>query len=134
MNLILNLMISWDFFLFISCFVEKKDMVNVKNLLDKPLWQMTGEEYVALHAYACTINTEGREASQVTRLKGVQAVAEYCACSPSQIAKLLREGVLDTAILSRIGKSIVFDADKARDCADDYQMRQRASRRENKNK
>lgn len=134
MNLILNLMISWDFFLFISCFVEKKDMVNVKNLLDKPLWQMTGEEYVALHAYACAINTEGREASQVTRrLKGVQAVAEYCACSPSQIAKLLREGVLDSAIVSRIGKSIVFDADKARNSANVYQEQKRsANKKEDK--
>lgn len=103
-------------------------MVNVKNLLDKPLWQMTGEEYVALHAYACAINTEGREASKVTRVKGVQAVAEYCACSASQIAKLLREGVLDSAILSRIGKSIVFDADKARNSANVYQEQKRSSK------
>lgn len=79
-----------------------------------------------LHAYACSVNTAGREASPVTRVKGVQAVAEYCACSPSQIAKLLREGVLETAIVSRIGKSIVFDGDKARDCANEYQEQKRS--------
>ena len=94
---------------------------------------MSGEEYVALHAYACAINMTGPEASQVTRLKGVQAVAEYCACSDSQIAKLLREGVLDTAILSRIGKSIIFDGDEARRCANEYQDQQRALRRAKNN-
>lgn len=97
-------------------------------LLDKPLWQMTGSEYVALHAYACSVNSAGREASHVTRVKGVQAVAEYCACSPSQIAKLLREGVLDSAIVSRIGKSIVFDANKARNSANVYQEQKRSSK------
>ena len=116
------------FFFVYQLLCRKKDMVNVKNLLDKPLWQMTGSEYVALHAYACSTHTEGPEASQVTRVQGVQAVAEYCACSPSQIAKLLREGVLESAILSRIGKSIVFDGDKARSLANDYQMQQRTSR------
>lgn len=107
---------------------KKPDMetTKIKDLLRKPLCMMSGEEYVALHAYACTINTEGPEASKVTRVKGVQAVAEYCDCSPSQIAKLLREGVLDTAILSRIGKSIVFDANKARDCANVYQEQKRS--------
>lgn len=103
---------------------------NISKLLQKPLWQMTGEEYVALHAYANTINKEGRaEASKVTRIKGVQAVAEYCDCSVSQIAKLLREGVLDSAILSRIGKSIVFEGDEARRCANEYQAQQRAKRK-----
>lgn len=88
---------------------------------------MTGSEYVTLHAYACTtISSDGAHA--VTQVKGVHAVAEYCACSDSQIAKLLREGVLDSAIVSRIGKSIVFDGDKARSLANDYQMQQRTSR------
>ena len=96
---------------------------------------MTGEEYVALHAYACATNsTDSSVAAAVTRIKGVHAVAEYCDCSDSQIAKLLREGVLAPAILSRIGKSIVFDGDEARRCANEYQMQQRASRRGNANK
>lgn len=102
--------------------------------MQKPLWQMSGEEYVALHAYACAINMTGPEASQVTRIKGVSALAEYCACSPSQIAKLLREGVLDSAIFTRIGKSIVFDGDEARRCADEYLTQQRILRRNKKNK
>ena len=108
--------------------------VNISKLLEMPLWQLTGEEYVALHAYACSIDMEGRAAAhQVVRVKGVHAVAEYCSCSASQIAKLLREGVLEKAILSRIGKTIVFDGDDARRRANEYQMQQRASRKKRAN-
>lgn len=110
-------------------FMDRKE---IQSLLDKPLWQMTGSEYVTLHAYACTtISSDGAHA--VTQVKGVHAVAEYCACSDSQIAKLLREGVLDSAIVSRIGKSIVFDADKARNSANVYQEQKRsANKKEDK--
>lgn len=107
--------------------------INIIDLLKKPVCVLTGEEYVALHTYAHTLLNGGdAKVSQVVRIKGVQAVAEYCACSPSQIAKLLREGVLGSAILSRIGKTIVFDGEEARHCANEYQMKQRASRREKK--
>ena len=103
---------------------------KITDLLLKPICMMTGEEYVALHAYACSINMDSRvSAPQVTRVKGVHAVAEFCACSDSQIAKLLREGALDSAIISRIGKSFVFDGEKARLCANEYQELQRALRR-----
>lgn len=107
---------------------------EIKTLLEKPLCMMTGAEYVALHAYARTITTEGPEVSQAIRVKGVNAVADFCDCSPSQISKLLREGVLDSAIISRIGKSIVFNAETARRCASEYQEQQRALRREQKNR
>lgn len=105
---------------------------SVIDLLNKPLWQMTGEEYVALHAYACSINMDSRASVPVTHIKGVHAVAEFCACSDSQIAKLLREGVLDSAIVSRIGKSIVFDGDEVRRCANEYQEQQRVIRKAEK--
>lgn len=110
---------------------------NIEELLRKPMWQMTGQEYVDLHAYACAClpNMGGSAtAPLVTHLKGVHAVAEYCNCSDSQVAKLLREGVLGSAIVSRIGKTIVFDGDEARRCANEYQMKQRASRCEKKNR
>jgi len=110
---------------------------NIEDLLRKPMWQMTGQEYVDLHAYACAClpNMGGSaKAPLVTHLKGVHAVADYCNCSDSQVAKLLREGVLDSAIVSRIGKSIVFDGDEARRCADEYLTQQRILRRNKKNK
>ncbi len=102
----------------------------IKELLHKPLWQMTGAEFVTLYTYACTINSDSTvEKPAITQINGVGPLADYCVCSVSQIAKLLREGVLDSAILSRIGKSIVFDGEEARRCANEYQDKQRALRR-----
>ena len=49
-------------------------------------------------------------------------------CCDSLVYKLRREGVLDEAIISRIGKKIVFDGDVARRCANEYQEQQRAQR------
>ena len=108
---------------------------NIQYLLAKPLWQMTGEEYVALHAYACTIingDSKGRQTQVLC--KGVHALALYCSCSDSQVFKLLREGVLDAAIRSRVGKSIVFDGEVALRCAAEYQEQQRTNRKNTANK
>lgn len=105
-----------------------------KDLMKKPLWQMTGEEYVALHAYACTVNNGDRTGRQTeVQCKGVHALAQYCSCSDSQVFKLLREGVLEEAIVSRVGKSIVFDGEVALRCAAEYQEQQREIRRNKKN-
>lgn len=100
------------------------------DLLEKPLWQLTGKEYVALHAYACRMNsdTSTQNATTVIRITGIRALAEYLACCESTIYSLKREGVLDPAIVSRVGKNIVFDAEKARQLADDYKQKQREAR------
>lgn len=110
-----------------------KSKLDLAELLHKPVCMMTGEEYVALHTYAHTLLNGGDAKVSQVRVKGVNAVADFCDCSPSQISKLLREGVLDSAIISRIGKSIVFNAETARRCASEYQEQQRALRREQKN-
>ena len=61
---------------------------SIEGLLEKPVYMMTGEEYLELTHYAL-------------------------ANSPNAV---LRE-----AIVSRIGRRIVFDVDKARKLADGYQ-------------
>lgn len=92
---------------------------------------MTGEEYVALHAYACTVNNgDSAGCRSVITCKGVRALSEHCSCSESQIYKLLREGVLEAAIISRVGKSIVFNGEVALRCAAEYQEQQRMSRKQ----
>lgn len=102
---------------------------DINSLLAKPLWQLTGSDYVALHAYACSVYTAGPEASQVIRVKGVHDLAQYLCCSESQVYKLLRAGVLESAILFKVGKSIVFNGEVALKCAADYQEQQRITRR-----
>ena len=106
---------------------------NIKDLLEKPLWQMTGAEYVALYAYACSINNGPHAMTQtVTRITGIEALAQYLGCGVSTIYKIKHEGVLQEAIISRVGKNIVFDGEIARRCADDYQKNQRAHRKNDK--
>lgn len=94
-------------------------MKTITEILGLPLWQLTGEEYVRLHAYACSKNNN-IVAAPVTKVTGVQALAKYLSCCESTVYMLRRERVLDEAVISRVGKSIVFDAEKAQRLADDY--------------
>lgn len=107
---------------------------NISLLLSKPLWQMSGEEYCQLTHYALSLTTsEGSSQTQAgQKALGVHALAVELGCSESTIYALMRAsreedgsnvggGVLREAIVSRIGRRIVFDVDKARKLADEYQ-------------
>ena len=112
---------------------------NVKQLLNTPVWQMTGEQQYRLIQYALGNGGPNSEsnpamvtvtpiASRRTRIAGVHALAQYMECCDSLVYKLRREGVLDEAIISRIGKKIVFDGEIARRCANEFQEQQRLQR------
>ena len=104
-------------------------MNKVTDLLNKPLWQLTGSEYLALHRYAHEKDgMNSKECHPITRVTGVHALAQYIECSDSQVYKLRREGVLDEAIISHVGKSIVFDGEKARELAQAFMEESRAKR------
>lgn len=96
--------------------------------MTKPLWQLTGEEYVQLHAYACSLS-DIAETVPETRVTGVRALAEYLSCCESTVYMLMREGVLDSAVVSRIGKSTVFDAELARELAQAYMQEHRRTKK-----
>lgn len=105
---------------------------NIKGLLAKPMWQMNGEEYVALHAYAVKMaNDNSGVGTSTTRCKGVRELAQYLDCCESTIYALKRDGILDDSILSEIGKSTVFDGDKARELAQAYMKGHRQTKNTN---
>ena len=117
--------------------------INVKQLLNTPVWQMTGEQQYRLIQYALgngsanngvntAMETNTPFAPKCTRIAGVHALALYLECCDSLVYKLRREGVLDDAIISRIGKKIVFDGEIARRCANEYQEQQRTLRSDNR--
>jgi len=110
--------------------MEKTNTININELLEKPIWQMTGREYCSLTHYAIALHggqdvgTESRR----TLVNGVQALADALSCSPSTIFALMRTareddglsnngGILRDAIVSRIGRKIVFDVELARELA-----------------
>lgn len=111
-----------------------KTNIDIQGLLEKPVWQMTGEEYCQLTHYALSLSpsTEPSQAPAGRKALGVHALAEEL--GESTIYALMRTpreedgsseggGVLKRAIISRIGRRIVFDVDKARELA--TQSRQR---------
>ena len=105
------------------------DDFNSDELLDRPLWQLTCREFCALMQYAAGQNND-RSSGQRILCTGVQALAKALGCSPSKIYALMRVpradgssdggGILRDAIVSRIGRAIVFDPEKARSLATSY--------------
>ena len=106
--------------------------MNISEMLTKPLWQLTGEEYLELHTYACLHSGESVSVSTSTPSKsitGVRALAQYLSCCDSTLYALMRDHILDDANISRIGKCIVFDGDKARMLANNAKRNQRKNQR-----
>ena len=112
--------------------------INIEGLLQKPLWQMTGEEYCQLTQYALSITTNAASSAAPPGQKalGVHALAMELGCSVSTVYALMRApreedgsseggGILKQAIFSRIGRRIVFDVDTARKLAEEYRSARR---------
>lgn len=86
---------------------------------------MSGCELQALVHMAMTADGSKAARPATTLLTGVQALAEYLDCSQSTVFMLRRRGVLDEAVVSHIGRKIVFDGSKARELANEYQTSRR---------
>lgn len=95
---------------------------DISTLLGTPIWQMTGADFVALTKYA---NAQVLESDGPVRVIGVCSLADYLGCCASTVYMLKRAGVLDAAIVSRVGKRIVFDGELARAAADRFQKEKR---------
>ena len=108
--------------------------IDVFSLLTKPLWQLSGEEYVALHAFAAKRAIDDTStAKTVTRCTGARELAQFLSCCESTVYAMKREGVLDDCIQSAIGKSTVFLGEKARERAQAYMDAHRKSKKTTQN-
>lgn len=102
---------------------------EVRDLMRKPVWQMSGEELCILAKFAASTTTPSFTSKpDKTRVIGIKELAAYLGCCESTIYAIKKAGILDSAIVSQIGKRIVFDAERARELADDYQKAQREQR------
>ena len=101
---------------------------NKESLLGKMLVQMTGEELVAIFRMASTVEKDetGTSTEATKYVYGIQDLAAYIGCCASTIYDLKKRGVLNEAIVSKVGKRIVFNAPLARQLADEYQQQRRA--------
>ena len=113
--------------------MEETTSIEISGLMKKMLVQLTGEELVALIRYAVgTANNDTNSGTNRRTLAyGVEELANALGCSPSKIYALMRiprdedgsadhGGILRDAIVSRIGRKIVFDAEHARELANEY--------------
>lgn len=107
--------------------------IDVISLLTKPLWQLTGEDYVALHKYAVKVaNDEVGAPQTVTRCTGARELAHFLNCCESTVYAMKRAKILDGAIISDIGKSTVFSGEKARELAQAYMQEHRQTKKTDK--
>ena len=113
--------------------MEETTNIEISELMKKMLVQLTGEELVALIRYA--VGTAENDTNSRRNLAyGVEDLANALGCSPSKIYWLMRiprdedgsadhGGILRDAIVSRIGRKIVYDTERARELANQYSQK-----------
>lgn len=105
--------------------------LNISSLLGKMVVQLSAEEFCALTKYAIEGITHAAGVvapAKIHQVVGVTPLSSELGCSASFLYSLKAKGVLDGAIISQIGKKAVFDVDRARELANQYQIEQRANR------
>ena len=81
--------------------------MEIRDLLSKPVWQMTGEEFIFLN----------RHALQGSETKPAQpTAARVFGCSVPTANRIKKSGRIDRAI-TQIGRKIIVDADMALELA-----------------
>lgn len=94
--------------------------IDIHLLLSRRLIDMQGSDFVALARFAGA-SSDGAHATMTPRQAiGISALADALSCSSSQVANMRRDGALDGAIISHVGRNIVFDVEKARAAANEW--------------
>ena len=91
--------------------------MTINELLDKPVWQMTGEELLFL-AQPCNISTS-RESTKASFSKkekryvyGLAGIARLFGCSLPTANRIKQSGKTNRAI-TQVGRKIIVDANLA---------------------
>ena len=94
--------------------------MELKELLSKPVWQMTGEEFIFLNRHAST-DSEARTPQPVTDtdkkyVYGISGIARLFGCSMPTANRIKKSGKISKAI-TQIGRKIILDAELALELA-----------------
>lgn len=89
-----------------------------EDLKKKPLWQMTGEEFLWLHQSAG--HHQGEQPAVVNPAKkyvyGIHGISQLFGCSIPTANRIKQSGKIDRAI-TQIGRKIIVDAELALELA-----------------
>ena len=101
-----------------ACSVNEKTHygMEVKELLLKPVWQMTGEEFILLNRHVLQ-ESEMRTIPPAVETEkkyvyGIGGIARLFGCSMPTANRIKKSGKIDRAI-TQIGRKIIVDADMA---------------------
>ena len=96
--------------------------MNIFELKQKPLWQMTGDDLLSLMRHEWEEETAAEEslaAKQAERrhyVYGIRGIAEIFNCSLPTANRIKKSGRIDKAI-TQVGRKIVIDAELALELA-----------------
>lgn len=96
-----------------------RTMNNLKELLVKPVWQMTGEEFLFLSRHASVQAEAQPQPTTDTERKyvyGILGIAKLFGCSLPTANRIKKSGKIDKAI-TQIGRKIIVDAELALELA-----------------
>lgn len=94
--------------------------MNMNELLSKPVWQMTGEEFVFLNRHA--LQNGGTETPRPVTdtgrkyVYGIVGISRLFGCSMPTANRIKKSGKIDRAI-TQIGRKIIVDAELALELA-----------------
>lgn len=91
--------------------------MDTQNLLSKPIWQMTGEEFLTLTKTKNEEKVEKIHSETMTKTNpklvyGIRGIANLFDCSIATANRIKKSGVIDWAIFQR-NRTIVVNADEA---------------------
>lgn len=88
--------------------------MNVKDLKEKPIWQMTGEEFLFLQQNTPHKESQPTPVTDIAKryVYGILGIAKLFGCSMPTANRIKKSGQIDRAI-TQIGRKIIVDADLA---------------------
>jgi len=93
--------------------------MNVEELKNKPLWQMTGEEFLSLQQSVLSKEQASRTAtdapdftSNPKYVYGLKGISQLFDCSISTANRIKNSGIIDKAT-KQIGRKIIVDSEYA---------------------
>lgn len=90
--------------------------MNLEALKEKPLFQMTGEEFLYLQKNF-NIDTPSNNSEPINGKKyvyGIRGIAQILGCSNSSANRIKKSGIIDDAIIQN-GRKIIVDSELALD-------------------
>lgn len=92
--------------------------MEIENLLEKPIWQMTGQEFLALNEQSrSTVQDQQIVSISENSLNkkyvyGIRGIANLLNCSIAKANRIKKRGIIDEAIIQE-GRSIMVDVELA---------------------